>query len=548
MKKTISRIITTLLTIVLIFALFTACDKTPGDNSSKDQSQAQSQEPTGDVLEELTLPLTETKKELSVWTLYMNNFIPDPDDLPGVQKMEEITNVHINWIPIGLAELTEKFTQLMVSSDLPDIIYISGMEFPGGIQQGVDDGFLMDVTDLVAQFMPNYRKILYSDPGYLREVISNEGRFNYIAGFFYGFTKVEAPRDYAGLTVRKDLLDKYDRAVPETIDEWYTTLKFYKEKGMTMPLKVGPGGYGMGGSFLTAFGVGEEFYIDNGEVKYGPLQPGYKQWVETMRKWYQEGLIDPNFPSTTEGSYMPDAAAVSSDNTLAFTTLFTFTADGMYKTGFTKNADINLIAVNNPVMNKGDEPTTTLPINSAVQLPVFITSQCEDPELAAKWIDYQYTLDGMYLNFLGVEGEVFTKNNDGTIELTDYVVNNPDGKKPMDVINESSRGNGLGLFYGRLDEFLDPESPRYASQDLWSKQERIAYPYRATMTVEEQTDYNEKMTAVTTELADKVIKYITGQESMDSYDAMIERLISYGAEDCLAHKRAAYTRYMNKGK
>lgn len=543
--KGIYKSVLIVLTVILAFTMIISCVKTPEESSSKPQSETQAS--TGEVLEELTLPLTENKEELTVWTLYMNNFVPDPNDLPGVQKLEEITNVHINWIPVGLAELVEKFTQLMVSRNLPDIIYISGMEFPGGVQQGIDDGFLMDVTDLVAKYMPNYRKILYSDPGYLREIITDEGRFNYIAGFNYGLTKVEPPRDYAGLAVRKDILDKYDKAIPETMDEWYNTLTFFKEQGMTMPLKVGPGGFGMGGSFITAFDVGDEFYIDNGEVRYGPLEPGYKQWIETMRKWYDEGLIDPNFSSVGEGAYIPDATAVATDNSLAFTTLFTFTADGLYKSGFTKNPDIYLKAVTNPVMNRGDAPKSTFPKNCAVQLPVFITSQCKNPQLAAKWIDYQFTVEGMLLNFLGVEGETYLLNEDGTFELTDYVLNNPDGKKPMDVISISARGNGLGLFFGRLDEFLSPESPRYDSQTLWSSQKRISYPYRATMTPEEQMDFNEKMTAINTELLDKTVRYITGQESMDTYDSLIDRIISFGIYDCLEYKKAAYERYMSRG-
>ena len=82
------------------------------------------------IPEELTLPLTEEKKELTVWMVYNGTEVSDLNEIKSVQKMEELTNVHINWIAVGQQELTEKFGLVLGSGDYPDIMaYYS---YPGG--------------------------------------------------------------------------------------------------------------------------------------------------------------------------------------------------------------------------------------------------------------------------------------------------------------------------------------------------------------------------------------------------------------------------------
>ena len=42
------------------------------------------------------------------------------------------------------------------------------------------------------------------------------------------------------------------------------------------------------------------------------------------------------------------------------------------------------------------------------------------------------------------------------------------------------------------------------------------------------------------------MKFITGVESFDNYEAYRETLKSLGVETMIAHKQAAYDRYMNR--
>ena len=96
-----------------------------------------------------------------------------------------------------------------------------------------------------------------------------------------------------GPIYRKDWLDKLNLEAPTTIDEMYTVLKAFKEQDpngngqadeipFTSQKAGGEAAYLS--AFAPAFGIVNGFYNDNGTVKYGPLEPAYKDYVETMNK------------------------------------------------------------------------------------------------------------------------------------------------------------------------------------------------------------------------------------------------------------------------
>ena len=34
-------------------------------------------------------------------------------------------------------------------------------------------------------------------------------------------------------------------------------------------------------------------------MKYGPIEPGFKEYLTLMNQWYNEGLLDPDFAATS---------------------------------------------------------------------------------------------------------------------------------------------------------------------------------------------------------------------------------------------------------
>ena len=87
-----------------------------------------------------------------------------------------------------------------------------------------------------------------------------------------------------------DWLDQLGMKIPETMDDWYQMLNKFKQMGVASPLTLTPSDFGCD-LFVGAYGVIMDSYIEDGTVKYGPIQPQYKEFLTTMKKWYDEMCI-----------------------------------------------------------------------------------------------------------------------------------------------------------------------------------------------------------------------------------------------------------------
>ncbi len=577
MKRTWSKLLACMLCMVLLVSLLAACgtkekNDAPANNSNsmtkeedkgndgqnEDQKQDDKQEETGneadpgtegDKLTELTLPLSEEKAEVSVWTLWNNQYVENPNDLDSVKKMEELTNVHINWSLVTIQEASEKFGLMLASGAIPDIVYCFGMvSYPGGNDKAVEDGIFLDATDLVENYMPNYRSLREQSADLLKDTMTDSGRLVAIYGMNTADAGVAREMEWAGLSVRQDLLDQWNVPTPVTIEDWHTVLATAKKNGMTEPLLVGMNGYMNTGAFMTAYGILPEFYQENGVVKYGPAEPGYKEWVQLMRDWYAEGLLDPNF-TTTNAALSGDVIYTTTDRSVGFPVLYGFTANGYHLSGQTENADINVAGVANPVLNAGDTSYAVQITSPTCGNETFISASSKDPVLAAKWLDYQFSQEGMLLNYYGIEGDTYTKGSDGSIQYTEKITADAN-LSPSDAKTLYIRGNGCGLYNW---ESVAHTTMNYeacsVAQKTWSGMDMsLNLPKQMSMTEEEGTEYSSLYTAVQTLVNEMTVKYIMGTESMDSYDNFLAQLESYNLGRCIEIKQAALDRYNNRGK
>ncbi len=240
-----------------------------GGNSSSESS-------SNDVIDEITLPISDGSASFNIWTVWSNNYIESLNDNEAVQLMEDKTGVHINYICVPSDAATEKFGLLLVSDSLPDAIYMGedSLVYPGGGDKAIDDGTYVDLKDYVETYMPNYRAYRASDPLVEKMTLTDQGRMYYIPMLRTNSDAELSPEPaWVGLTIRQDWLDDLGLESPETIDEWETVLTAFKEeKGAEAPLMIGPTGTITTQSFISAYGVLSEFFMkEDGTVGYGPL-------------------------------------------------------------------------------------------------------------------------------------------------------------------------------------------------------------------------------------------------------------------------------------
>ena len=137
--KKVKTIAALLLSLVMMAAVFTGCTSRQGEtegtkNETAEKAGTEKGTETADTeasdetkeggmnLNGLVLPLTEEKAELSVWLNYSGSVITDMNEIEGIKKAEEMTGVHINWIPVEQQQGGEKFGILLASGEYPDII------------------------------------------------------------------------------------------------------------------------------------------------------------------------------------------------------------------------------------------------------------------------------------------------------------------------------------------------------------------------------------------------------------------------------------------
>ena len=193
-------------------------------------------------------------------------------------ELEKLTGVEIEFIYPPLGKDNEEFNMMIASRKLPDMILYDWVRYPGGIEQAVKDGIIIPINDYMDEYTPNLIKAYSLNSDYKKQSITD-------SGLYCGFSSLNEGnyRTFGGLMLRCDWLDELGLGVPQTIDEWETVLRAFKnQKGAIAPFTANSKMFEPGSrynSFNNCFGVGTGFYVMDGTVKFGPLEPGYREWI-----------------------------------------------------------------------------------------------------------------------------------------------------------------------------------------------------------------------------------------------------------------------------
>ena len=550
------RILTALLAAGTAVSIFASCGGNTGSTSSPAEAstQANTSGETAEVstaegetvtqLTEIPLPIVEEKVTLTYWFPWdatVSNVVTNNNEVMSVQKMEEITNVHIDYIHPTIGQEKELFSVLLSSGDLPDMMYLSnGVEYPGGIVTGIADGMFLNINDLVSQYAPNFSKWRQYDEIHQKETISDDG-------LILGFPMMNDVPEGAnlGLCVRQDYLDQLGMDAPHTLDEVYDVLSAAKnELGLASPLLLTSNGVFSDSALLSAYGVGMEWYQNDGTVLFGPMQEGYKEYLTMMNQWYSEGLIDPNFVSNAFTS-APTNDLLVSDDVMRTETYGGRVVDAMVVHGVTPNEDFRLTPISAPVKNEGDTVGIRM-YNSPILSQTVLTKDCSDPVVATMWLDYQYTEDAMILNNYGVEGETFYYDENGDFQFTDLIMNNPDGLNTTDANRLYIRRNGSGWIKWERQLLTNPtvkHKDEIWAYDVWSTDGTEWIIPTTTMTTEESTEFQSIYADIMTYVEETTVGMIMGTTPVDQFDSFVEQLKAMGIERAIEIQQAALDRY-----
>ena len=503
--------------------------------------------PISDLVKDMDpteLPLSDGSTTFDVW-MAAPGTVSQVEDLANSNEtyaeLQSRTGVGIHFQMANFFTQMDQFNLMAASGDFPGIMNGAAGLYSAGPDAALDEEIFVNLLDY-EDAMPHYSAIINSDAKIFNEVSTPEG--NLVAFYsLFDYNKYGGRGD-KGYFIRQDWLDDLGMDMPKTYDQLHDVLTAFKtEKGANSAFVLPVSGMN---DFVTGgFGIGSNFYVENGTIKFGPLEQGYRDYLELMAKWYSEGLIYSDYYNYANEIMFDGTDMIGSGQVALY-----YNEVGTMTTYAEMSQDPNFVvrAIAPVAQEEGGKVYPTEFRFTAVDNARWsVTTNCPDPELAVQLCDYLYTTDGILLANYGVEDVTFAYNAEGKPEFTDLIMNNPDGYSYRDSVALHVI-DGMGTIYDALRGASNYTQLQLAAFDDWMDANldySKALPSNEMLNMEENAEYASIYSDVETFLKEAIAKYIIGDFSFDSYDTdFVGKLESMNIDRCVELYQEAYDRYM----
>lgn len=529
-------------------AVETPAEEEPSVDSSVEEPSDNESDGIGDLTTDeaaegvISFPLEE-----SVTFTYW--FAPESDGLESLNSFsenlaaataEERTNVKIDYHEVSFVAQNEQFNLMVASGDYLDIIQGFGDNYTKGIDNAIEEDIIVDLTDLLADYAPNYNHLRNNNDELRKSTTLDNGK---VGSFYFIIGDAElGPRQ--GLWIRKDWADEQGLEIPKTYDELHDVLAtFQNAYGCSDSLLLTNTGYFSSLTLLGGFDVGSSFYNQDGTIKYGPIEEGFHEYVEMMHQWYDEGLISSDFATRYEFSLMFDATDIVSGKCGVWNA--NYRADDSWKNSA---ADPNFEPLAFPDVTKtGTEQIHVGGRGSNVdRYGCVVSTGCADPETATAWIDWWYSDEGTMLSSYGIEGETYYLNEDGQPLYTDVVLNNPMGSSR--AMRNVYTGMSLAFRVYRVVTAGYDNGYDKLDRGTWDTNRDNAWDISnfISRTTEEGETYAAIMSEVETYVEENIPKFIIGDRDLSEWDTYVEDIKAMGIDEALAIEADCVERYESR--
>ncbi len=489
---------------------------------------------------------TEKNQEPVVLTWYIRG---DQDRLNQMEcflELERRLSVDIEFIAPA-ANSDDAYKLMLASGNLPDIIMWKHNDYPCGGEVGrlYADQIAIDLTEYIEKYAPNLSQIYQERPEIKNEVMTLDNKLIYFPSINPMQTTEERIRkSNSGLVIRNDWLEKVSMEMPITIQDWYEVLTAFKEKDPNrngLPDEIPFEGGGID-SFLPAYGILGGICLKGDKVVYGPMELEYKQFLEEMNLWYQEGLIGKSslvsYDKWTDENVMGNLTGAFKGLDNAWT---------KYLPGLLERVeDASFAAAPWPENENGKKYTNRVEMETYIMQDLtIITSQCKNPEAAVKVIDYMYGEEGKLLLNYGIEHKTY-ELVEGKPILTEYAM-------------EKNKEGRLNLYeyampyvsfpkYGGFEASLQAYLPaQVEASRIWADCDTaLIYPPAIAMPVEDTVLVTAYMSEIDAYMIEMQIKFISGEEPLSNFDIYKNTLVKKGVEEVIAAYQKNYNIYINR--
>src|SRR5699024_1950470 len=283
-------------TIIYLFFIFivliiSGCsDDSSGNSEINDPAD---KEPTNNF-NEIGFPIVDEEITLSMLAPRVGG--ASWEEREYFEIMNEKTNIDFDFQMVPRSDLDEKKSLILGSGDVPDIIYASNLSYQEIDSYG-KQGVFLPLEGLIEKYGPNINEMLEEYPDLEKAITSSDGHIYSLPNLTPGNPWSSQPLYYNGSWLEELGVDE----LPETTDELFDLLMRFKNED--------PNGDGKDVIPLTATGIsdirayvlgafGHEAQDDSGieiidgEVKFTPIQPEYKDYLSYMNKLWENDLLD----------------------------------------------------------------------------------------------------------------------------------------------------------------------------------------------------------------------------------------------------------------
>lgn len=476
-------------------------------------------------------------------------FAPEADGLENlntyaenlvVQEAEKATNVHLDFTEVSFMAQDEQFNLMVASGEYLDIIQGFGNSYTKGIDNAIEEDIIIDLTDLLPDYAPNYSYLRDNNDEIRKSTTQDSGN---VGSFFFLIGDAElGPRQ--GLWVRQDYLDEQGLEVPTTYDELHNYLTVTKEAyGLSDPLLMTSTGYFSSMTLLGGYGVGSSFYNEDGTVKYGPIEDGFREYLEMMHQWYGEGLMSTDFATRTEMSLMFDPTEIIGEKCAMWNA--NYRQDDSWKNSAV-NPNFTPLAIAD-VTKTGTEQLHLGGRGSNVDsYGVVISTACQDAETAVAYIDWWYSDESALLSGYGVEGDTYYINEDGQPLYTEKILDNPLGSSR--AMRNVYTGMSLKFRVPRVVTASYDSGYDRLDRGTWNSNRDNSWDISnfIARTTEEGETYASIMSEVETYVEENIPKFIIGDRDLSEWDTYVQDIKGMGIDEAIEIETACVERYESR--
>lgn len=475
-------------------------------------------------------------------------------DMEVFKRMEALTNIGFEFDTPLATGYVERKSLVFAGGDLPDVFLKGAITIQD--EESFGSEMLQPLEEYIEKYAPHIKKVLEENPEVKNAITATDGHIYTLP--YIVRTKTAARNT---MYMNTDWLQKVGMKIPATVDEFYQVLKAFKEKdpnGNNTADEIALSYYKEASPAASAAGLpsildaiiyaafsgqagGSGFDIKDGKVTYNPIQPSFKEYLAYMNKLYTEKLLDPEMFTQTQQQFT-----------------------SKYKEGKMGISVLSLATVLNP----GDPapyeilPPMTSSLNSkqvTAELPGIYTGEfaisknCKYPEAMIRWADVFYRTDDESVE--GISGlSTFLGIYDFNWHYTDstkktYIRESKIADvNPSDYIIKAVVPGGFGWVATDAVADGDPLLLLKATESVKSY-----FPYTVSVyptTVRFDKEQSDRLTFlqgdINTYIEQMVAKFIIGAESLDNWDAYVNKLKQMNIDELTQIRQEAYDRWNKK--